>query len=419
MKVNDYFHIALKNVTSNRKKSLYYIIFLVLVIIISLVVLTFNMSINKYVNVSIYKQPIMRTFSLIYDPDTLDKKKIIEELENFDYIVRIFDEYEYEAGIFVPEFETNERSGYLYVNAAYKNTVPKVTYGRMFEENERKVAICPEDFLPHGDDSNVFMEKNNFLNGKNMIGSSLNFAYDENITENGRLKLVSVHNYEFKVIGVYNAPNSFINSNVCFVNPLDVEMINKAMYGIDEIDENTPFLRILLDDVDSSEIFHKDIDILSEKLNASIGIDSVFKLDITTVKMIEKISYLIVGITLWIFLVCMVFYMKKVVKDQAKEIGLLKTFGFKNKQIINIIINEHIFLVSISYIISLIIYLILVSIYFIIQKNVYLDLYKFSVSLPVVYPVILILVLYVIVLMASIINVKKIVQINPAIIVKD
>ncbi|HAT4783664.1 TPA: ABC transporter permease, partial [Clostridioides difficile] len=222
-------------------------------------------------------------------------------------------------------------------------------------------------------------ESINYLDGEEFLGKTITIEFKNSIDE------LSGFKYNFKVIGVYDSINNNDFPSDVYIPYDDLKMINEKYNNmIDEhyIDSSDNF-KTLIALVDN----HKSVKNVVDKLRRE-GIDAFPKSTVGLLDELYKtIIYIGTIISITIFIISIINISLNNVNDLKKrqsELGMLKSFGYKNRQLKKIIIYESTIINMFSLFIGLVICKLIFLLLNTIVKN-YLSIYmsdlKFEINL--------------------------------------
>lgn len=384
MILKNYINISIKNIVHNKKNT--FKIFFITFFSFILFILTTSLSgsLNNFIKNSILNtiehRTIMINFSV--DQNINIENKINNLLENDSSIIEF---YEYKPPIAgdiknSKELFNNDDNNIISLTSGFEQKMPDIIKGNIFNNNDQNVGIIPKNFDPTGTNQVEFKKESiNYLDGEEFLGKTITIEFKNSIDE------LSGFKYNFKVIGVYDSINNNDFPSDVYIPYDDLKMINeKYNTMIDEhyIDSSDNF-KTLIALVDN----HKSVKNVVDKLRRE-GIDAFPKSTVGLLDELYKtIIYIGTIISITIFIISIINISLNNVNDLKKrqsELGMLKSFGYKNRQLKKIIIYEstiiNIFSLFIGLVICKLIFLLLNTI----VKN-YLSIYmsdlKFEINL--------------------------------------
>ena len=383
MKNSSFLEISLKHL--KRKENIVYgLIFIILVVILFLILSFINLIIgyrrdsNKY--------DILARTILVQNEHTnqdFDKINTIKHVK-----INVTDKYYYQFSVLTKEFDVENSKGEIRVKAVVEKDTLKIVDGRSIQ-NDKEILI-PSIFYPHGpftDDGKEIIIKENFIDGKNLIGKEIEiasskdypfrFLYPEynssNIKEEELLRkkweeeilkpyLEKQTKYLYKIVGTYDSTYNMSERNIVFVSMKDLDDIkNEIKGGTSDTDENGTFV-FNPDKYDDRMIIvdnYKNVEYVSEELTKMGFINSTVRsYDDIQYKLLTYVPLSIAIIVLFVAIKLMKKFISKKYNNIHYELGIFKALGYNNNQIIKIELYENIAITIIGIIISFILFLI-------------------------------------------------------------
>ena len=163
--------------------------------------------------------------------------------------------------------------------------------------------------------------------------------------------------------------------------------------------------------VDSFENVPRVVDELESKQYYANIFDTRFLKELSLLENLKKLSFLIV--TILISLIIFLFYgiLKSILEEEKYSIAIFKSVGYKTKQLFFMYLLKQLFLISISYLTSLVIIYISTLILNLIGEMEFM--------LPFKYSIIIFLIFLFINFVSIILNIKKLDKIQPTIIFRN
>ena len=168
----------------------------------------------------------------------------------------------------------------------------------------------------------IFFDKFIFFVKK--ICSLALFDIDTNTFEEGK-KFTK----KFKVIGIYDNTSTMNFNNQCYIMSNDIkQMVSEA--GSNNMGANSyPYFDLVVDNVDNIEdVTEKIKDLGFNKVSVKNYFDSDMK------KTIEISSIIVVTILVFLTVIISSSYIKKLVINDSWKIGMLKTLGYNQKDVL-------------------------------------------------------------------------------------
>lgn len=151
----------------------------------------------------------------------------IKELKNINHVQTVLKMYDLPLIRFTSEeFKTKNTDGKFIAYTADNYSLPELTSGITFPDNEGLYLICPEvmyaNLTLYGNSHVTKITNKDKINTKDYLDKLLSFsftAYDDN----GETFNKSIN---VKMIGTYKASETNLNDNICFMN----ENLKKTVY---------------------------------------------------------------------------------------------------------------------------------------------------------------------------------------------
>ncbi len=380
-----YFNYLRKHILTSKNVILFIIFFLISIVMmltISIGSTFFTLKETLYNNNSRFRTLIVNGDSDKYNQ--LEKIKHIIEVEDTIYQNPLIAE--------VKEFST-DLQGEISLNPILDKKSLIVTNGKMAkEENE---AICSDVFFPYEIEEingKTIFNKNRLMYAEDIIDKSFDVISEDNKT------------FTFKIVGTYNSEknNNYLNS--CYISK-DVfkKIAPKYNGGSTKYNEETGEMVFVpteytgkLAIVDS----YKNVKNVQEEIS-KIGLYSQPSSELNEgyVNLLTYVPIFASIIIILVFCIVLESYLSKKIKYNCRSYAILKSIGYNQKTIRTIDFIENAFLLIISWIVSIILYIIVFNYI----KDIYFAEYiydgtilKFSV-IPVILTIILMLIFLIVV----------------------
>ena len=411
MKNSSFLEISLKHL--KRKENIVYgLIFIILVVILFLILSFINLIIgyrrdsNKY--------DILARTILVQNEHTnqdFDKINTIKHVK-----INVTDKYYYQFSVLAKEFDVENSKGEIRVKAVVEKDTLKIVDGRSIQ-NDKEILI-PSIFYPHGpftDDGKEIIIKENFIDGKNLIGKEIEiasskdypfrFLYPEYNSSDPReeeilrkkweeeiLKpyLEKQTKYLYKIVGTYDSTYNMSERNIVFVSMKDLDDIkNEIKGGTSDTDENGTFV-FNPDKYDDRMIIvdnYKNVEYVSEELTKMGFINSTVRsYDDIQYKLLTYLPLSVAIIVLFVAIKLIKKFISKKYNNIHYELGIFKTLGYNNNQITKIELYENIAITIIGIIVSFILFLIAFNVIIkIVPIFIETEYYSVTIRVPYLY----------------------------------
>ena len=411
MKNSSFLEISLKHL--KRKENIVYgLIFIILVVILFLILSFINLIIgyrrdsNKY--------DILARTILVQNEHTnqdFDKINTIKHVK-----INVTDKYYYQFSVLAKEFDVENSKGEIRVKAVVEKDTLKIVDGRSIQ-NDKEILI-PSIFYPHGpftDDGKEIIIKENFIDGKNLIGKEIEiasskdypfrFLYPEYNSSDPReeellrkkweeeiLKpyLEKQTKYLYKIVGTYDSTYNMSERNIVFVSMKDLDDIkNEIKGGTSDTDENGTVV-FNPDKYDDRMIIvdnYKNVEYVSEELTKMGFINSTVRsYDDIQYKLLTYLPLSVAIIVLFVAIKLIKKFISKKYNNIHYELGIFKTLGYNNNQITKIELYENIAITIIGIIVSFILFLIAFNVIIkIVPIFIETEYYSVTIRVPYLY----------------------------------
>lgn len=331
MNFKDILKINLKTkLITKRKVSM--LLISILLLIFSFLSITFNHTIISYIYNLCHNNYETRTVLINGEIDDKD----LETLKKNNHVLSI-DNMIFPSSVLI----SNEDYEGFFISPMNEKDLPKIEYGS--PDLSDNGLVCPSFFVPDEEaDSNIITTTEKAIDGKTIIGKTINEEFLKKTIENDQLVTKDSLKMQFTFKGFFDAPKYMLPSNTCFTSYNTFNRINSFLYG----EEATKVTTILIDDFKN----------LEEVQNAVTGMGyeprELFQLDYETVDFVFIMTLIVVIIFLILIYVVINFNIKRDIIDKEKEILLYKSIGYSKKDIIKIYYLEYMTIFGISFLIS-------------------------------------------------------------------
>lgn len=387
-------YICSKNLNTTRNK-IFVVIFSTIFVVI-FTAFTFMIFAKRYYYKVLQNSIASRTLMVNKNDDYEVEIPEISNLEHVSYVT----EWKFNSIVTgsadylnQEELETN-----IVFNPLLEKDEIKIINGRnILQDGE---AICPAKFYPYNivvNNNGQLVEKvypNKIIKGKSLINKQLT-VFSDNV-ENS--------NIEVKIVGTYDSYSNMKEMDTCYISKTDFEKMLSPYsgYGIKHHEDGTEEkkyyahsgLLVRVDNYKNTKEVIETLRILGYTATES------FNFDTNSLNFLYYIPLFIILVTTVITVSIMYNYIKKKIIYHLKHYAILLSFGFSKKDIQKINFYENIFLILISFILSIVIYLIL---YYIIINNLFSTLYYYStkVNIPYIHIIIFFILLISIILLIN------------------
>ena len=343
-------YIITKN-KRNKRNIFLIILFLICFILVNFTIIYYQNHVYK-INKSINDSIDGRTF-LVSPKSNIIQNMTEEEFYNYKYDYDKINSIEHVVASFPAHVQSGYDSslkndyydGILILKYGSKEILKMDVIGRIMDEEERNVMICPTKFFPTGY-SEQDLKNANFIDGKSLIGKKIDVMYDlYEKNEKGKNVIVGQKKIPFEIIGVYDNELVYERYNTCFVG-------GKQLYEMydDYLGRLNSYQLYSIDVITDSA---KNTSYVKGELN-KLGYSTLNKvvIDYGELLHIEMICIGIIIITSILTLGISALYIKKYVIYSSYDIALLYALGYSKKKIEKIYFYNVLYVIGIGFIIS-------------------------------------------------------------------
>lgn len=302
----------------------------------------------------------------------------------------------------IPKFDYEDNETSVSLQLLTSNDNIRLTKGNFVKNNNE--IICPNKFYPFGifykdkfGESNEKVIDSRIIDGNTLINKKIEF----NIEDKKR---------NLKVVGTYDASIAKNESNICYISKKLYDEIHPGveLRGISEwVDGRIEYdyyyftnKMIIVDD-------YKNV----EAVKREILKNNYFVMNYVVVSQNDMIATLSIPIFALMVLIIIsitvsISFVKKKIKNNANHIGLLKTVGYTDKEIVKIDTSENIIVLVIACASSCVLSSIIIHI----VTNTYLGNFKYYnviFSIPYLYIIIFSIIMILIISLFQIKKIKK------------
>lgn len=381
------------------KKNILFFIIITFLFVINYLAITTIYTIYDYYHATFQYNVGARTLYVEKKNDSQD----FEELKNIEHVVFIAsDKYLNGKNVTIPKFDYEDNETSVSLQLLTSNDNIRLTKGNFVKNNNE--IICPNKFYPFGifykdkfGESNEKVIDSRIIDGNTLINKKIEF----NIEDKKR---------NLKVVGTYDASIAKNESNICYISKKLYDEIHPGveLRGISEwVDGRIEYdyyyftnKMIIVDD-------YKNV----EAVKREILKNNYFVMNYVVVSQNDMIATLSIPIFALMVLIIIsitvsISFVKKKIKNNANHIGLLKTVGYTDKEIVKIDTSENIIVLVIACASSCVLSSIIIHI----VTNTYLGNFKYYnviFSIPYLYIIIFSIIMILIISLFQIKKIKK------------
>lgn len=405
MKIRLYLKLAKINLLRRRKKNTINILITTIALILLTLTICISNGLNNFIQTKLLDTVDFKT--LIVETGTRDdnKEKIYEKLNNHKDIIKIYPWVSNNGGEIQIEKNQNLTKGEIFLKPSLDKISPNIVKGDPISENSKNVALIPTKFSVNhqGYDVGFTKEKNDFLNGEDFIGEYITLKY-KIYNQTGH----TYDEYKFKVIGVYDPTTTFDTPDTFYIPYSDLLNLNTSFQKETDIQN----MAVVVNKYENLNNIKSIIE--KEKFNV------VLKSELGDIKdislYIKIIGFSLLSLTLIISIFNIVSNTLESIRERMNEIGILKTLGYLNLDILKCFSIETLFISSLSVFLNLIISgLLLIITKFLSNKflTIYFADFKIDINDFILSNIICIILGIAIPILSSIISLNKILKVQP------
>lgn len=372
-------------VLRNKKKKFYILIAIISTILV-FGILIFNSSLNNYLNQSIAKNIGFRTLIIPAKTDAEDLGQ--GDLKSINHIEEIYST-KYSPQLIETNLKNKNVDGKIEITYGTPNTIPNVTLGRSFAENEKNSMICPINFYPDGSIYNV--NDKYMIKGKDILGKEVILKYNVYNFVNGEIVKEKTSEMKVKIVGLYDSKSVMGFNNQCYIASENmIEIVDTVLKN--ESDTISYNYYVVVDDVNNLESVIKSV--------IKLGFDEnkiyiANNLDTEQLSIIRVSVCILLALVLFVTIIITSSYTKKRIINEKTNIGILRACGYNKKVVRNLYLLEIFFTNIFSYTIGIVAFLI---IYYILNLTLlkpltYLGIGIYSNALVVIFSIIIIVII--------------------------
>lgn len=404
MKGNSVYEISYKHLKEKRN-IIFSIIIILLIIILYITSTIINFALQYQDNIN---KKSLNARTLIVSKGVKSDEEL-NQISNINHVVlNISDKYRSQFPASVEEFDEKDIKGNIVFNPLLINDGIKIVNGRTIESDYE--ILIPEEFYPHGDFNDygedvIYLDK--MIKGKDLIGKSIKVyserehprkSVNQSWSEYDELynKWIETRTpISLTIVGTYDSSVNLLEKNTCFMSLKMFDNVKSDINGgTASCNQDNVCTEEWFEYVDRMIVVdeYKNLDYVIEELKKmNFSYYPVLNFDMGTFRMLVSIP-ICVGLIISIISITLIRnFIAKKLYNKKKEIGLLKTLGFDNDQIINIYTKENNILLSGCFIIGFIVYMILVkTIKYYIYVAAELEYYSMNIEIPFIYILLLI-----------------------------
>lgn len=367
MNMKDYFKTSLLTIVRGKKKFIYSLVILILVILSS-GLFVYRNNTERLIHYGLTKEIGYRSFAAdVRLPEkimviengvrTMDFAKIdaaikkdIEDISKINHVIDAFDCTYWET-VVTSDFANDKVDGTVTLLRGTPKILPPIVAGRIFKEGENGVAICPRHFYPNFEPREV--SSDSVIDGYTILDTDFNIEYHEYKEVERNLEIVNTYTKKFKIVGLYDSFQRINDNGVCYISAEDLTEIKDIQQSYNKADTGVPMLNIITDDIKNLDYVRNQLEELGFK-NITVGAEINTEM-VNTI----RISFISVfALILLTIIILIPMYAKWRIKREEKRIGILRACGYSKITVKYLYIIELFLLHIFIYIIGTTIFLI-------------------------------------------------------------
>lgn len=354
MKKNDILKETLRFMKMNKSKNITYVITLFFLFLLGSIAVNFSYNYDNYIENQINKDINGRT--LLVNKFNSDKgepythEEVNQELKKYNHI-----EYFYNTDSIIRSFFSDDGKKMLISLLPLKENMKIGIVEGSYIRNDNEL-ICSLSMLPFND-NNI----DNIIDMREYLEKEIELYYEQiRVIDMQNIKLERSFNKKFKVVGIYESIFDSVNFGTCYILENELQKMVKESEPIYPEDfyvtPNSSFFNVIIDKVENVN------GVLNKLKSEGFDANAVIEFDYSAISMYKYISYILLFLILICTFIVINIYIKNIIKDKKCDIGLYKTFGYKNKTITRLLEVFIFTITGIAYLISIIILLILIHV---------------------------------------------------------
>ena len=326
MKTNDFVYFSLIKLIRN-KKNIFLILLYVCCTIILLCGMIFRDNFSNYIYNTITKNIGFR--SILVSPD-LDKEEDygLSKIKNINHVIDVYSS-NYDFISVLSDFKDENYDGYLDLSYGNDTTLPENIIGERIDSNDTGKAICPISFFPSSEAANLIIDEKKIIDGHKLLNTSFEVTYYSYAYENKKTVEKDEYKKTFEIVGLYDSTAVINPSNTCYISSKDIiEMKNTSKLVTD--DDSTVFGFVVV--VDEKENVNK---VANELIDLGFFQPTIKnQLDTSITNIILLSCNILISVIMFAVIMLTIFYARKKTAYIMKEIGILRTCGYRKQEVV-------------------------------------------------------------------------------------
>ena len=346
--IKDFVSNSLRELKRNKKNKILVLIFTLLFFLL-FVDLIIVKNFYEYYDYAVDRNINFRIFNVFYRNTT--KSEAIAELSSVEHVSEVYDSF-YDLAILNTNLTDNGENGVIALIYGSKNTAPKSIKGKNIDELATGEIICPYEFYPDSDYGNPLnIDEDKFLKGDEILSKKLVGQYyhlTSEIVDNKLVENKESLTKELKIVGLYDESIFQNGINACYGTLKDIkDIVDESTSSLKE--EGAYPLHVVVDMEKNVNDVYKKIRQLGKY---DISSNTVAYIDKSFVSILFSVTFIFALAIVITILLILKNYIKKKIKSQANDLGILRACGYTKKQVIEQEIIRNGIVLSFSFLLS-------------------------------------------------------------------
>ncbi len=344
---------------------------IIILICISLLLISsfsFKSTMDTYINKGIKEDIWYRSIYVDVNEKIMSEEETIKNLEELKHVDNVIldNEFYITANINHEHFK-----GDFWLLGSNEKTRPKVSQGKNIE-NDNEV-ICPSRFYPEDNLEEITnLTNNDFIDMTKFIGTNIDISYNQYVDEN--LFEVNTISKKLTIVGTFDNNSYYSDENKCYVNNLLVQTINEESFKYIDIENQLSSIIVQVDNTDNVET------VIEQIIDLELTASRVTYVNSKIISIVNIIIYIILAVSLIFSLIIINNIYMKDINNSLSKFNILRTVGFRKRDLVKLNIFENNFL---ALIITMILLIIIITIYVIYNILIFYRPYLFL-KIPIV-----------------------------------
>lgn len=299
-------------------KTIIILFFLALTIIF---IFSYKKTIETYFIAGIEKDPGYRTISVLRNEGT-EEETAINEIKKINHVDAVFSDTAYYT---ILTTKNKYFSGDFSLTGSTNKTHPPVTAGKSIQ-NKNEI-VCPEIFYPSENiGANKNLKRQDFITMKKLIGQEIVVEYPKIINEN--TDELEMKTTKLKIVGTYKNIKAYLDESSCYGNyNLLGEIYNDTYENVD-LSNQIDSIVVQVDSINNVDSVINELNSL-RKYNSS----RILEFDYSLIDILNTIVYVVTILCLIFSFITIIYITEKNLNLLIINTNILRTIGYKNKDI--------------------------------------------------------------------------------------